>query len=729
MGNFIAILKIRERTSCEVVCTNSYIWGGIACSTCTFWVYHRYSRELENIFERSSRKFAQNVLGKLGLLHVLVGCLPWLCICYLIDYKCTRLQSLTDANMSGSRSSGGPLSLALRGARGGDAGLELPRRGHGVGASAQRTPHFFRLISHHHSTMALRSVACAAARGRYPPSASATTGGRQAFPIASSAHHVPLHTSHDGNDEANTSGSSTAIHSSSSYANARRAHAPHIRCYSTTPRREIIPIIAVGLVAVTTRYSYKALQRMDAEWEEYEEELREYKLSQGLDPDADLPSSSSPAGAGNTASGNSTATYFKNGTIGIDLGTTNLRIAHASPTTSFKPHVIVDREGGRATPNSIYYEHDGTAVVGRLAHSKLHERPEGDVLNPHDMMKAEVEDDNLLPAVEEVVRNALEQALGSGGGSNSREKGSLFAIDSSLSGGYDVRPVFAYPAPSLGHADEADIYKNRYEAAVYTLSEPTGIFSFVQEPVAAVLGAVRENLMTAPKEPILVLDVGGTVTSASLVAPDASSSQGYDVTHSLRLDGLGGETLVDALVSHLCRFFYEQPTEQVTDGMALQRLYDASRAAVLEISGGKDRVQVNIPYLSVDEKMQPRHLDVGVSKVVLEHEIKDILKSRQQQYQEQGVLSKSMSQASDLTSLLSSIIMRLLEESGSNPFALENILIAGGGARSPIVQMSIKGALEGLGGPQLAASDKLIVPPGELVEEIVVLGTAAVAEK
>ena len=484
---------------------------------------------------------------------------------------------------------------------------------------------------------------------------------------------------------------------------------------------------------MTTRYSYKALQRMDAEWEEYEEELREYKLSLGLDPDADLPSTSSPAGAGKTASGNSTATYFKNGTIGIDLGTTNLRIAHASPTTSFKPHVIVDREGGRATPNSIYYEHDGTAVVGRLAHSKLHERPEGDVLNPHDMMRAEVEDDNLLPAVEEVVasaaRNALEQALGSGGGSSSREKGALFAIDSSLSGGYDVRPVFAYPAPSLGHADEADIYKNRYEAAVYTLSEPTGIASFVQEPVAAVLGAVRENLMTAPKEPILVLDVGGTVTSASLVAPDASSSQGYDVTHSLRLDGLGGETLVDALVSHLCRFFYEQPMEQVTDGMALQRLYDASRAAVLEISGGKDRVQVNIPYLSVDEKMQPRHLDVGVSKVVLEHEIKDILKSRQQQYQEQGVLSKSMSQASDLTSLLSSIIMRLLEESGSNPFALERILIAGGGARSPIVQMSIKGALESLGGPQLAASDKLIVPPGELVEEIVVLGTAAVAEK
>ena len=555
--------------------------------------------------------------------------------------------------------------------------------------------------------------------------------------MTKAAHTVPLHVYQDDNDESSTYCASTAIHSSP-YANARRSDS--VRCYSTTPKREIIPIIAVGLAAVTIRYSYKALQRMDAEWEEYEEELREWKLSQGLDPDAELPSSSSSAGAGssstnstNSGSGGATSSYFKNGTIGIDLGTTNLRIAHASPTTSYKPHIIVDREGGRATPNSIYYEHDGTAVVGRLAYGKLHERPEGDVLNPHDMMRAEAEHDNLLPAVEEVIRsaakNALEQALGGGGGSSSREKGALFAIDSSLSGGYSVKPVFSYPAPSLGHADKADIYRDRFQAATYTLSEPTGIASFVKDPVAAVLGAIQENVMNEPKESVLVLDVGGTVTSASLVAPDASSSQGYDVTHSLRLDGLGGETLVDALVSHLCQYFYEQPMEQVTDGMALQRLYDASRAAVLEISGGKHRVQINIPYLSVDEKMQPRHLDVGVGRVILEHEIKDMLKSRQQLYEEQDVLSKSMGQPSELTALLSSLIMRLLEESETNPFALDKILVAGGGARSPIVQKAIKDALEGLGGPQLAANDKLVIPPGELVEEIVVLGTASVAEE
>ena len=126
MGNFIAILKIRERTSCEVVCTNSYIWGGLACSTCTFWVYHRYSRELENIFERS-RKFAQNVLGKLGLL--LVGRLPWLCM--LSMYSITVLNGRQYEWIAVLGRAG--LSLArLRGARsGGNAGLELPRRGHG----------------------------------------------------------------------------------------------------------------------------------------------------------------------------------------------------------------------------------------------------------------------------------------------------------------------------------------------------------------------------------------------------------------------------------------------------------------------------------------------------------------------------------------------------------------------------------------------------------------------
>jgi len=515
------------------------------------------------------------------------------------------------------------------------------------------------------------------------------------------------------------------------------------RQYSTTPRREILPLIAVGLAAVTVRYSYKALQRMDAEWEEYEEELREYKLRNGLDPDADLPeedgdggsnsSSSTSSGSRSKASPASPSTLFKGGTIGIDLGTTNVRISHR-PANDPRSHIVVDREGGRATPNAIYFEHDRTAVIGRLASSKLHERPEGVVLNPHRMLQKEgEEEDNMIPAVEEVIRSAAQNALEQALGSRPVRGSALFALDSAVSGGgYDARPIYAYPAPSLGH-DATDLYRNRYEAAIRTLSEPAGIASFVMEPVAAILGTVGHGIMSQPKGAVLVLDVGGTTTSASLVVPAASASEssphGYDVTHSLRLDGLGGETLVDALVSHLCHYFYEQPPSDVKDGMALQRLYDASRAAVLEISGGKDRVQINIPYLSVDEKMQPRHLDVGVGRVVLEHEVKDLLKSRGGMYEEQNVLSASMGKPSDLTSALSSLTMRLLEESGTNPFALEKILIVGGGARSPIVKKAITDALEGLGGPQLVARDKLVIPQGEMVEEVVVLGAAVAGEE
>ena len=80
-----------------------------------------------------------------------------------------------------------------------------------------------------------------------------------------------------------------------------------------------------------------------------------------------------------------------------------------------------------------------------------------------------------------------------------------------------------------------------------------------------------------------------------------------EVTRSLTLGSLGGETVVHAMVRILIRSFYDtDDVHTVTDGMALQRLWDASRTAVAEMSGGRDRVELNVPYLTVDAKMRPR---------------------------------------------------------------------------------------------------------------------------
>mmetsp|Transcript_19278 Transcript_19278/g.22959 ORF Transcript_19278/g.22959 Transcript_19278/m.22959 type:complete len:94 (-) Transcript_19278:30-311(-) len=77
----------------------------------------------------------------------------------------------------------------------------------------------------------------------------------------------------------------------------------------------------------------------------------------------------------------------------------------------------------------------------------------------------------------------------------------------------------------------------------------------------------------------------------------------------------------------------------------------------------------------------------------------------------------------DLPSLLSSAILQALEQAGTNPFALENVLVVGGGARNPTFRRGIKGALGSLAG-EAFTEEKLVVPREELVEELVVLGAA-----
>jgi hypothetical protein len=80
-----------------------------------------------------------------------------------------------------------------------------------------------------------------------------------------------------------------------------------------------------------------------------------------------------------------------------------------------------------------------------------------------------------------------------------------------------------------------------------------------------------------------------------------------------------------------------------------------------------------------------------------------------------------MQNPTDLSLLFSSMIMRVFEESNQNPFALNSLLVVGGGARSPIIQKAIRNACATLAGEQFV-QDKVIVPKDELVEELVVLG-------
>ena len=64
---------------------------------------------------------------------------------------------------------------------------------------------------------------------------------------------------------------------SSHYGVTRLNHFPQqhsVRLFHATQPREILPIVGVAVLFILGRYSYKALRRMDDEWEEYQWELQ-----------------------------------------------------------------------------------------------------------------------------------------------------------------------------------------------------------------------------------------------------------------------------------------------------------------------------------------------------------------------------------------------------------------------------------------------------------------------
>jgi hypothetical protein len=522
------------------------------------------------------------------------------------------------------------------------------------------------------------------------------------------------------------------------------------REYHSTSRTDILPFIAIGFLGATAVYTYRTLKQMDKEWDDYYDALAEYKAATG--------SGSEKASATDDELKNRTSSHhimisshFTGGTLAIDLGTSALKLSHRQSNNNDAnkkgdPSIVVDREGFRSTPALVWVgEHsDDGAIVGRLAQARSFDTKGGFIICPRLAMNNSNNDNELvMKATRETIHaaaaNALEQILGGGRGVGKNSDEPLFVLDSTMAtkGSYNVRPIFSYP--SLGE-DESK-YLACYRNAINDLSSPAGIASFVAEPIAAITGAEHYNLLPlagSEGQSVLVIDVGGQSTSISLVSGDKEK-----VLHSTSLP-FGGDTFIDALVSHLIRNFdgfqhdstggdsseddhsslLTKPT--LSDKSALQRLYEASTHAVHELSS-KTRSEINVPYLTMDlATRQPKHLEVGVARTVVESEVQTFIsKSLVPCLKNGDALSGAFPTPSTLSALFSSTIMSTLEKTSTTPYNLRAIMLIGGGGRIPLVRNSLKNSVAVLAGDAYASDRKrLVLPEGDLCNDMIVTGAA-----
>lgn len=417
-----------------------------------------------------------------------------------------------------------------------------------------------------------------------------------------------------------------------------------LRSYHATQKKEILPLIAgLGLIFIG-RYSWKALKRMDAEWEDYQWMLQQYERRHGV------------------VSNEPTATNkYPDGTVAIDIGTFYLKLAKDKA-------LLVTREGARFTFGGVVLDGDDKRV-GERAFEKYYEMRQS---NPDNVSLGDPK--HIPTVVESVLADALERA------------------NADVS---KIRPIITVPP----------LKWDGYEAAFQSIFPGDAAMTLVPEPVAAIWGAQHQvDLPDEIDTPILVIDIGGLETTLSVVQKNI-------IISTTTIDTIGGNLYVEAVVEHVA----SMRDAIMSDGMALQRVYQAAHTAVNELNT-QTQAQLNIPYIGMNlETKQPEHLDERVARTVIEQKVSEKILSTI----DDSKLSTHIPSPTTLPFMWMSILTQLLEVTALTPMQLSHVLVVGGGAKHAMMESSIKECFETLQGN----ADNVVMPAARL--EVVALGAAA----
>jgi molecular chaperone DnaK (HSP70) len=437
-----------------------------------------------------------------------------------------------------------------------------------------------------------------------------------------------------------------------------------IRSYHATPKQEILPLVGAAAVLLIARYSYKALQRMDDEWDEYQWQLQQYEKQHGVV--------------------NLEEVKFKGGTLAVDMGTVNLVFAHKA-LASRAAEIIVTREGMRFTFCGMGQQE---GEVGQRAYEQYFELPpqqhDANVVCNIELPYRLLIDDS--DAAKKVISTVLQSTL-------------TDVLDRTQTKLDQVRPVIVVP-PHL--SNESGAYGDVLGDTATT---------YIPEPVAGIWGAHQVQLLpTNVDTPILVVDVGGHVTTLSVVQKNV-------VLAHLSLTKFGGETFVQEIMQTIL----EKMPNLAHDAYALPRVYQAAQAAAAEFNV-HTRAHLHIPYIGMDlATKQPQHLEMAISRAVLEQAFQEHVRNIVVPNAAQK-LSPHMPPPTALDGLWTSLLTRILEEAHMTPIQVSHILLVGGGAKQSLVVASLQSSWMSLTGTM----DRMVVTQFGVRSELVALGAASI---
>src|ERR1041385_2054445 len=285
--------------------------------------------------------------------------------------------------------------------------------------------------------------------------------------------------------------------------------------------------------------------------------------------------------------------------IGIDLGTTN---SEAAVMEGGKPRIIPSAEGnvygGKNFPSVVAFSKEGEILVGDAAKRQAVLNPERTIQRIKRKMgsKYTVTIDDKTYTPQQVSAMILQKVK----------------RDAEAFLGEEVTEAVV-AVPAYFDDDQRQATKDAGKIAGLEVKR------IVNEPTAAALayGLDKDN-----DETIAVYDLGGGTFDITIM------EMGQGVFEVLSTNGdtqLGGTDMDDAIVNFLGSEFQKKSGIDIrSDRSALQRVRDAAERAKMELSG-MTQTTISLPFLAVDPKGGPQHLDMTLNRAKLEEIIRPIV--------------------------------------------------------------------------------------------------------
>ena len=344
-------------------------------------------------------------------------------------------------------------------------------------------------------------------------------------------------------------------------------------------------------------------------------------------------------------------------TIGIDLGTTNSAMAILE---GGEPTVIENAEGARTTPSVVAFTQSGERLVGTVAKRQAVTNPENTVFSVKRFMgrkEAEVkEEETMVPF--KVVRGPNGDARVSAGGQEFSPPEISAMILQKLKADAeaylgDTVDSAVITVPAYFNDDQRQATKDAGKVAGLDVKR------IINEPTAA---ALAYGLDKETEQTILIFDLGGGTFDVSVLEIGDGV---FEVKATAGDNHLGGDNFDKTVVDWLVKEFKaSQGIDLAQDKMALQRLFEASEKAKVELSTTQE-TQINLPFITADQS-GPKHLDTRLSR------------------------SKLNELTADLLDRTVGPTKQAMQDAGVDSSSIDHVVLVGGMTRMPAVQEKVK---------------------------------------